>query len=63
MAALITLLILLPLVGALLVSVSRPSVARGVALGFNLLSAVLAFILWRNFDSATVGLQFVERHS
>jgi NADH-quinone oxidoreductase subunit M len=63
MAGLITLLILLPLVGALFVSVSRSNAARGVALGFNLLSAILAFVLWRNFDSATAGLQFVERHA
>lgn len=63
MAGLITLLILLPLVGALFVSVSQPSVARGVALGFNLFSGILALLLWRNFDSATAGLQFVERHA
>jgi NADH-quinone oxidoreductase subunit M len=63
MAGLITVLILLPLVGALFVSVSRPNVARGVALGFNLLSGILAFILWRNFDSGTAGLQLVERHA
>jgi NADH-quinone oxidoreductase subunit M len=63
MAGLITVLILLPLVGALFVSVSRPNAARGVALGFNLLSGILAFVLWRNFDSGTAGLQFVERHA
>jgi NADH-quinone oxidoreductase subunit M len=51
------------LVGALFVSVSRPNGARGVALGFNLLSGILAFILWRNFDSGTAGLQLVERHA
>ncbi len=63
MAGLITALILLPLAGALFVSVARPNAARGVALGFNLLTAVIAFVLWRNFDSANGALQFVERHA
>lgn len=62
MAGLITLLILLPLAGALLVSVVRPSSARTVALSFTVLSAAVAFFLWRNFDSAAAGLQLVERY-
>ena len=63
MAGLITILILLPLAGALLVSVARPNAARGIALGFNLLSAGVAFVLWRNFDSGNAALQFVERRA
>jgi len=63
MAHLITALILVPLAGALLVSAARPNHARGIALGFNALTAILALILWRNFDAATIGLQFVERHA
>jgi NADH-quinone oxidoreductase subunit M len=62
MAGLITLLIVVPLAGALLVSVTRGGAARGVALGSYLLSAGVAFLLWRNFDSAAAGLQFAERH-
>jgi NADH-quinone oxidoreductase subunit M len=62
MAGLITILILLPLVGALFVSVSRPDSARAVSLGFNALSAVTAFLLWRDFDASAVDLQLVERH-
>ncbi len=62
MAGLITALILLPLAGALFVSLSRPSSARAVAVGFTALSAIVAFLLWRNFDSAAAGLQLVERH-
>lgn len=62
MAGLITALILLPLAGALFVSVSRPNAARAVALGFTVLSGIVAFVLWRNFDSAAAGLQLVERH-
>ena len=62
MAGLITALILLPLAGALFVSISRPNSARGIALGFTALSGVIAFLLWRNFDSAAAGMQLVERH-
>jgi len=62
MAGLITALILLPLAGALFVSVSRPNSARGIALGFTVLSGIVAFLLWRNFDSAAAGMQLLERH-
>ncbi len=58
----ITALILLPLAGALCVSVARPNHARAIALVFNALTAILALALWRNFDTATTGLQFAERH-
>ena len=63
MAHLITALILLPLAGALVVSVSRENSARAVALGFTALTAIAAFILWRNFDASAAGLQLVERHA
>ncbi len=59
----ITALILIPLAGALFVSAARPNHARGIALGFNALTAILALILWRNFDAAAVGLQLIERHA
>ncbi len=62
MAGLITALILLPLLGALLISASPPKFARPVALGFTLLSGVVAFLLWRGFESGAGGLQLVERH-
>src|SRR5205085_9486433 len=62
MAGLITALILLPLAGALFVALSPRNSARGVALGFTVLSAGLAFLSWRNFDTAAAGLQLVERH-
>ncbi len=59
----ITALILVPLAGALFVSAARPNHARGIALGFNALTAILAFILWRNFDATAAGLQLIERHA
>jgi NADH-quinone oxidoreductase subunit M len=62
MAWLITTLIVVPIVGALLVGATR-NYARGVALAFNLVTAIGAFLLWRSFDSTLPGLQLVERHS
>ncbi len=58
----ITTLIFIPLLGALFLSVARPAQARAVALGFNALSAIVAFTLWRNFDTSLADLQLVERH-
>jgi NADH-quinone oxidoreductase subunit M len=59
----ITALILVPLAGALFVSAARSNRARGIALGFNGLTAILALFLWRNFDSTAAGLQLIERHA
>jgi len=59
----ITALILVPLAGALFVSAARPNRARGIALGFNGLTAILALFLWRNFDATGAGLQLIERHA
>src|SRR6478672_7027863 len=62
MAGLITTLIVVPLVGALLVSATR-NYARALALVFNLITATCAFVIWRSFDPSLPGLQLVERHS
>ncbi|HEX4630072.1 MAG TPA: NADH-quinone oxidoreductase subunit M [Chthoniobacterales bacterium] len=61
MAGLITVLILLPLAGALFVSVAPRNSARGIALGFTALNAITAFYLWRHFDSSASGMQLAER--
>jgi NADH-quinone oxidoreductase subunit M len=58
----ITALILFPLIGALFVSVARPEQARGVAIGFNVFSAIVALALWRDFNTTAAGFQMVERH-
>ncbi len=63
MAHLITALFVIPLVGALFVTVAPKDFARGVAFGFNLITAILAFMVWRNFDATATGLQLIERHS
>ncbi len=62
MAWLITTLIVVPILGALLVSATR-NYARGVALASNLITAIGTFLLWRSFDCSLPGLQLVERHS
>jgi NADH-quinone oxidoreductase subunit M len=62
MVGLITALILVPLVGTLFLSVSRDHQAREVALTFNFFTALLAIVLWRNFDTTIGGFQSVERH-
>src|SRR5437762_1008880 len=62
MAGLITILIVIPLVGALLVSATR-NYARALALVFNLITATCAFVIWRSFHPSLPGLQLVERHS
>jgi NADH-quinone oxidoreductase subunit M len=62
MAGMITALILLPLLGGLCVGVARENYARGIALLFNAIPAIVCFLLWRNFDTSAAGLQMVERH-
>ncbi|PZR74423.1 MAG: NADH-quinone oxidoreductase subunit M [Chthoniobacterales bacterium] len=63
MAGLISALILLPLAGALFAGMARENYARGIALFFNAITAILAVTLWRNFDITAAGLQIVERHA
>ena len=63
MAGLITALIALPLLGALFMSVARDNHARGIALGFNALTAIVSFAAWWQFDTTATGLQLVERHA
>ncbi|MGH6719474.1 MAG: NADH-quinone oxidoreductase subunit M [Alphaproteobacteria bacterium] len=65
-APLLSLIVFLPLVGALAVLLIRgePAVvarnARYVALWTTLITLVLAIILWAEFDPATAAFQFVE---
>ena len=59
----ITVLILMPLVGAFFVSAAQPNYARRMALEFNAITAILVFMLWKNFDATAAGLQLVERHA
>jgi NADH-quinone oxidoreductase subunit M len=59
----ITTLILLPLVGAFCVSAAQPNYGRRLAVAFNVITAILVFMLWQNFDPTAAGFQMVERHA
>src|SRR5712691_4242810 len=63
MVGLITALIFIPLLGAFAVGVWPGTNPRPIALAFNVVSAACALLLWRAFDTAATGLQFVERHA
>jgi NADH-quinone oxidoreductase subunit M len=62
MVGLITALILIPLLGAVAVSVWPLQNGRPLALFANLISGACALILWQRFDAHASMLQFVERH-
>jgi NADH-quinone oxidoreductase subunit M len=62
---LLTILTLAPLLGALVVVGVAPEqkrFARLLSLGFSLGSLALTLVLWHQFNSASGGLQFQERH-
>src|SRR5213594_1949403 len=63
MVGVITTIVLLPLIGAIAVCLWPKRNGRPIALIFNATSAGCALGLWRNFDTTTAGLQFVERHA
>ena len=63
MAGLITILILIPLAGAIVLSASRFRNPRLIALIFNALSAYCAVMLLRKFSFAAGGMQLIERHA
>ena len=62
MVGLISIVILIPLAGAIALYIGQPKNARTVALIFNALSAFYAVMLWQKFDVTASGLQLVERH-
>ena len=63
MVGLISIVILIPLAGAIALYIGQPKNARTVALIFNALSAFYAAMLWQKFDVTASGLQIVERHA
>src|SRR5438132_5834700 len=63
---LLTLLVLLPLAGALpivLMSGRREGLIRAVALGVSIAVFAVTVLLWARFDGASASFQFVERHA
>jgi NADH-quinone oxidoreductase subunit M len=63
MAGMITLLILIPLIGAVAVTALPRKISRPVALLFMLASAVATLLMWSRFDQGQGGLQMIERHA
>ena len=59
----ITILLILPVFGALFAMTAQKQQARGIALGFNLLTAITTLAVWRDFNTTATGLQMIERHS
>src|SRR5438128_12404033 len=63
---LLTLLVLLPLAGALLLALlsgRREGLIRAVALGVSIAVFAVTVLLWARFDAASASFQFVERHA
>ena len=62
---LLSLLVWLPIVGAILIFAlggdKRPEMARWVAFGTSLVCLGLCIPLWQGFDSAALGYQFIEQ--
>ena len=63
MVGLITLLIIIPVVGALVLFAANAKYSRAIALGSCALSALWAVMLYREFDTGAAGLQLAERHA
>ncbi len=65
MVGLITILIIIPVAGAiaLYVAPGRMIHPRRITLFFNALAVVCAIMLWQSFDNSAAGLQLVERHN
>jgi NADH-quinone oxidoreductase subunit M len=62
----LTLLVVLPLVGAALLFVTgrgQDKLVRNLALGVSLVTFALSLIVWMKFDPASADYQFVERHA
>lgn len=62
----LTILTLLPLIGAFVVAAvgqENKRLARGLAFGVSLISLGLVLALWKSFDAASGALQFEERHA
>jgi NADH-quinone oxidoreductase subunit M len=59
----ITILLILPVFGALFAMTAQKQQARGIALGFNLLTAITTLAVWRDFNTSATGLQMIERHA
>ena len=61
----LTILILVPLFGGIVVAglgAEQRRLVRGLTLAFSLVGLTGALCLWKHFDAASGDLQFVEKH-
>ncbi len=58
----ITLVVFLPLVGAVAILLAREEFAKWIALAFSLVVVAASLPLWAMFDVSTPAMQFVEHH-
>ncbi|MFT3731499.1 MAG: NADH-quinone oxidoreductase subunit M [Hyphomicrobium sp.] len=66
MSNILSIIVFLPLVGALLIATLNPEAkgnARWIALWTTLVTFAVSLLIWINFDSSTAGFQFVEDHA
>ena len=62
----LTLLVVLPIVGAALLFVTgrgQDKLVRNLALGISLVTFALSLVVWMKFDPTSADYQFVERHA
>jgi NADH-quinone oxidoreductase subunit M len=62
----LTLLVVLPLAGAVLLFMTgrgQDKLVRNIALGVSLATFALSLLMWMKFDPASADYQFVERHA
>ncbi len=64
-SSLLTILTLLPVISGLLLLIARPEpgVARKFAIALSFIPLALVTLIWKNFDSTSGALQFIEKHS
>src|SRR5690349_6574346 len=59
----LSLIVFLPLIGAVLCLLVKAESARWLALGITIADGIFALPLWWLFDPSTAGMQFTERAS
>ncbi len=58
----LTLILILPLLGSVVLLLAHESMSRQIALTVSLLTFIVSLPLWFLFDNGQAGMQFVEKH-
>jgi len=56
----LTILLIIPLLGILVVSIVNINTVKQYALAFSLLNFLISLVLWGNFDTTYNGFQFIQ---